>query len=437
MSVVFALATPPAKSAICVFRVSGAGCLGGLSRLIKGSEYAIGSFHVKSFFGATGLIDKAGLVVFSGPNSYTGEDSFEVYAHGGLGVMSSFVKAFREVGFEEAVGGEFTKRAFLNNKISLHEAEAVVDLIDAVDEKEVMLAGRSLFGDLSRDIVELAEEVDLLRVRVEAEIDFSDEGNEYFDESLINDLLVVKNNVVSFINGCVTKKNSFQKNNILLVGPVNSGKSSVFNRLLGFERAIVSDIPGTTRDIISSELFYESNVFSVFDSAGLRETKDVVEEAGIKNTLNEIKNTDLIIGVFECYSKSVIDEFKSLAGDNKFVCIQNKVDINIKKDDCFDCCVSAKTGEGFEVLKEIIVNCFNSKVDKKKYNYLVRERHENIFNEVVHSLGSACKGLEQGTSLELVAEDLKNARSGFDELVGKKFSDSLLGDIFNSYCIGK
>jgi len=437
MSVVFALATPPAKSAICVFRVSGAGCLGGLSRLIKGSEYAIGSFHVKPFFGATGLIDKAGLVVFSGPNSYTGEDSFEVYAHGGLGVMSSFIKAFREVGFEEAVGGEFTKRAFLNNKISLHEAEAVVDLIDAVDEKEVMLAGRSLFGDLSRDIVELAEEVDLLRVRVEAEIDFSDEGNEYFDESLINDLLVVKNNVVSFINGCVTKKNSFQKNNILLVGPVNSGKSSVFNRLLGFERAIVSDIPGTTRDIISSELFYESNVFSVFDSAGLRETKDVVEEAGIKNTLNEIKNTDLVVGVFECYSKSVIDEFKSLAGDNKFVCIQNKVDINIKKDDCFDCCVSAKTGEGFEVLKEIIVNCFNSKVDKKKYNYLVRERHENIFNEVVHSLGSACKGLEQGTSLELVAEDLKNARSGFDELVGKKFSDSLLGDIFNSYCIGK
>ena len=437
MSVVFALATPPAKSAICVFRVSGAGCFGGLSRLIKGSEYAIGSFHVKSFFGATGLIDKAGLIVFSGPNSYTGEDSFEVYAHGGLGVMSSFVKAFREVGFEEAVGGEFTKRAFLNNKISLHEAEAVVDLIDAVDEKEVMLAGRSLFGDLSRDIVELAEEVDLLRVRVEAEIDFSDEGNEYFDESLINDLLVVKNNVVSFINGCVTKKNSFQKNNILLVGPVNSGKSSVFNRLLGFERAIVSDIPGTTRDIISSELFYESNVFSVFDSAGLRETKDVVEEAGIKNTLNEIKNTDLVVGVFECYSKSVIDEFKSLAGDNKFVCIQNKVDINIKKDDCFDCCVSAKTGEGFEVLKEIIVNSFNSKVDKKKYNYLVRERHENIFNEVVHSLGSACKGLEQGTSLELVAEDLKNARSGFDELVGKKFSDSLLGDIFNSYCIGK
>ena len=145
----------------------------------------------------------------------------------------------------------------------------------------------------------------------------------------------------------------------------------------------------------------------------------------------------MVIGVFESYSKGVIDEFKSLVGDNKFVCIQNKVDINIKKEDCFDCCVSAKTGEGFEVLKEIIINSFNSNVVKKKYNYLVRERHENIFNEVVISLSSACEGLQQGTSLELVAEDLKNARSGFDELVGKKFSDSLLGDIFNSYCIGK
>ena len=150
---------------------------------------------MKSFFGVSGLIDRAGLVVFEGPNSYTGEDSFEVYAHGGLGVMSSFVSAFKGVGFEEAAGGEFTKRAFLNNKISLQEAEAVVDLIDAVDEKEVALAGRSLFGGLSSDIVDLAESIDLLRVRVEAEIDFSDEGNEYFDGTLLDDLLVVKNNV--------------------------------------------------------------------------------------------------------------------------------------------------------------------------------------------------------------------------------------------------
>ena len=437
MSVVFALATPPAKSAICVFRVSGAGCLDGLSKLINGSKYGVGSFHVKSFFGASGLIDRAGLVVFEGPNSYTGEDSFEVYAHGGLGVMSSFVSAFKSVGFEEAAGGEFTKRAFLNNKISLQEAEAVVDLIDAVDEKEVMLAGRSLFGGLSGDIVDLAESIDLLRVRVEAEIDFSDEGNEYFDESLLDDLLVVKNNVVSFISGCINKKSYFQKNNVLLVGPVNSGKSSVFNRLLGFERAIVSDVPGTTRDMVNGELFYESNSFSVFDSAGLRDTSDVVEGVGIKNTLNEIKSADLVVGVFESNDESMIKEFKSLAEKNKFVCVQNKIDVNEKKVGFFDCYVSAKTGAGFEDLKKIITKSFDLGLGEEKFAYLVRERHENIFKDVLLSLSSACDGLDQNTSLELIAEDLKNARSGFDELVGKKFSDSLLGDIFSSYCIGK
>mgnify|MGYP001183091505 CR=1 FL=1 len=437
MSVVFALATPPAKSAICVFRVSGAGCFVGLSKLLKGSKYNIGEFHVRSFFDESGLIDRAGLVAFKGPKSYTGEDSFEVYAHGGLGVMSSFIRAFKSVGFEEAVGGEFTKRAFLNDKVSLFEAEAVVDLIDAVDEKEVRLAGRSLFGDLSKNLVELAESIDLVRVRVEAEIDFSDEGNEYLDNTLVDDVSLVKNKVSSFIDSCVNKKSYYQKNNILLVGPVNSGKSSVFNRLLGFQRAIVSDVPGTTRDIVSSELFYESNIFSVYDSAGLRETNDLIEEIGIKNTLKEIKSADLIVGVFESCDEGVISEFKSLGNKDNFICIQNKIDLCSSEEEFFDCCVSAKTGEGFELLKKIIAGYFKKSPTGKTYGYLVRDRHEQIFKSVLLSLTSACNGLEENISLELVAEDLKVARSGFDELVGRKFSDSLLGDIFSSYCIGK
>ena len=129
MSVVFALATPPAKSAICVFRISGSGCFDGLSKLIKGSGYDFGSFHLKSFFDGDGLIDKAGLVVFKGPNSYTGEDSFEVYAHGSLAVMSSFVALFKSVGFDEAAGGEFTKRAFLNNKIQFLDIVKIIDKV--------------------------------------------------------------------------------------------------------------------------------------------------------------------------------------------------------------------------------------------------------------------------------------------------------------------
>ena len=183
MSTVFALATPPAKSAICVFRVSGNGCHKQLKELLNNKSFDVGRFQVRGFFNDGVLIDKAGLLVFEKPNSYTGEDSFEVYAHGSLGVMSSLIGLFKSVGFEEAVGGEFTKRAFLNNKISLNEAESIADLIDSTEEDGVVLSSNSLFGDMSNSIVSFANEIDQIRVRVEAEIDFSDEGEDYIDGS--------------------------------------------------------------------------------------------------------------------------------------------------------------------------------------------------------------------------------------------------------------
>ena len=437
MHPVFALATPPAKSAICIFRVSGDGCHKGLSKIINNESFEVGRFHIKEFYNKKQLVDKAGLVVFKGPNSYTGEDSFEVYAHGSLAVMSSFAALFKEVGFDEAVGGEFTKRAFLNNKISLNEAEALADLIDTTDDRGVVLSGNSLFGEMSSQISVFADEVDQIRVRVEAEIDFSDEGNEYMDKNIVNDLGNLRNRFESFVSGCVNKNRFSQKNNVLLVGPVNSGKSSVFNRLLGFERAIVSDLPGTTRDIISSELFFESSVFSIQDSAGIRKTDDKIEEAGIGLSLSEIKSVDLVVGVFDKPDKSLIKNFKDLSHEKCFISIQNKIDINEKDNKLFDCCVSAKTGEGFDELKKLILSSFKKDIKKDDYKFLVRDRHNKIFTSVIENLNSAKTGLKENLSLDLVAEDLRLARSCFDELVGEKFSDSLLGDIFSSYCIGK
>ena len=228
-----------------------------------------------------------------------------------------------------------------------------------------------------------------------------------------------------------------EKNKVLLVGPVNSGKSSVFNRLLGFERAIVSNVPGTTRDLIGSELFYESSVFSIKDSAGIRRTNDVVENVGIGLSLSEIENSDLVIGVFEGSGKSLVKNFRDLAKDTFFISVQNKIDIHSGEKDFFDCCVSAKTGDGVDKLKDLILSFFNKSSKKEDYNFLVKDRHEDLFKGVLESLRSAEAGLVNKDSLELVAEDLKVARSYLDELVGKKFSDSLLGDIFKNYCIGK
>ena len=437
MSVVFALATPPAKSAICVFRVTGDGCHKSLKKIFSRSSFTPNRFYVEILQSKRGAIDKVGVVVFKGPKSYTGEDSFEVHAHGGLAVMSEVVDLFRDLGFDEAAGGEFTKRAFLNNKITLDEAEAVSDIIDSTDRRGVVLSNGVMFGGFSEKVLIFSEGIDSIRVRVEGEIDFSDEGNNYFDESLVRDLESLMVDFGLFVGACVNKKLSDEKNNIVLVGPVNSGKSSTFNRLLGFERSIVSETPGTTRDMISSELFFESSVFNVVDTAGVRETFDVIEKRGIDISISEIKNSDLVLGVFEGGDIDSVDFFKKLCGEKKFISIQNKIDVNLANNSGFDCCVSAKTGVGFDVLIKMINDNFKPSSMKKNHKYLIKDRHEKLFRSVVKDLQKAIDGFKSNTSLELVAEDLKNARSHLDEVVGVKFSDSLLGDIFESFCIGK
>ena len=184
MSVIFALATPPAKSAICVFRVSGSGCLDKLKILTGSAPQKPRTFYLRPFLDKNGnLVDSVGLVFFKGPDSYTGEDSFEVYAHGGLGVMALVVDVFKDVGFDEAAPGEFTKRAFLNNKISLNEAESVVDVIDSSNAESVYLSSSSLSGSFTKNIIGFSEKIDFYRVRVEGEIDFSDEGEDFMDSS--------------------------------------------------------------------------------------------------------------------------------------------------------------------------------------------------------------------------------------------------------------
>ena len=437
MSVVYALATPPAKSAICIFRVSGEGCFAGLVGLFGSDEFSPRTFYLVDMKSGGRLLDRVGLVLFKGPNSYTGEDSFEVYAHGSLGVMSLISDAFDSHGYSEAPPGEFTKRAFLNDKITLNEAESLSDFIESTSSNEVFLSGSSLFGNLSGRLAEYSERVNSIRIRVEGEIDFSDEGEDFMDGGLLADLCKVKEDFESFVSLCANKRDILQKKNILLVGPTNSGKSSIFNRLVGYERAIVTDQPGTTRDMISSEAFFETSVFSISDTAGMRKTDDVVEEKGIEISLNQMSEVDLVLGVFENYSEDTVSFLKKTCGSNKFLSIQNKIDINKADVKKYDCCVSAKTGDGFKELKQKISAFFNADDIKNEMNFLVRDRHVKIFMSVTENLDRAIQGLNDKKTLELVAEDLKNARSDLDELIGKKFSDSLIGDIFSNFCIGK
>ena len=208
---IFALATPVAQSALGVFRISGASCGDVLNQALDKPILEYRPVYLREIMQAGRVLDKCSLVYYSAPNSYTGEDSFEVYAHGSLGIMSSFVDLFKSVGFDEAAGGEFTKRAFLNNKISLNEAESLGDLIDSVDEQGVLLSTKSLFGELSKRVLGFANDIDKLRIGVEAEIDFSDEGEDYMDNSIVVEINNLKNNFSSFIGGCINKKTMSKK----------------------------------------------------------------------------------------------------------------------------------------------------------------------------------------------------------------------------------
>ena len=438
MSSVFALATPATRSALCVFRVSGPGCLAAFDSIFTQALGEPRKFYQRSLMAGSTVVDTVGVIFFEGPSSYTGEDSFEIYAHGGLAVMGSIVDLFKSVGFDEAGPGEFTKRAFLNGKLSLSEAESVVDVINASSKEVLDISLNSLRGGFSDEVFGFSKRLDSLRKFVEGSIDFSDEDYDFIKEGgVVDDVSRLCADFGGFVNKCFLAGETGLKKTVLFIGPPNSGKSSLFNRLLGFDRALVSDVPGTTRDLIESEVFYNNSSFKVLDSAGIRETVDVVESKGIELAVNQIKNADVVVGVFDSVDPLVLLEIKSIASDKVFISVLNKLDLGLKdKDALFDVSLSAKTGEGVIELKKKIssASAVRGLVDKE---YFARNRHIKLFNEGLGHLEAAMVKLRSGFDVELAAEDLRLARISLDEVVGVKTSDSLLGDIFNDFCIGK
>ena len=438
MSSVFALATPATRSALCVFRVSGPGCLAAFDSMFTQALGEPRKFYQRSLMAGSTVVDTVGVIFFEGPSSYTGEDSFEIYAHGGLAVMGSIVDLFKSVGFDEAGPGEFTKRAFLNGKLSLSEAESVVDVINASSKEVLDISLNSLRGGFSDEVFGFSKRLDSLRKFVEGSIDFSDEDYDFIKEGgVVDDVSRLCADFGGFVNKCFLAGETGLKKTVLFIGPPNSGKSSLFNRLLGFDRALVSDVPGTTRDLIESEVFYNNSSFKILDSAGIRETVDVVESKGIELTVNQIKDADVVVGVFDSVDPLVLLEIKSIASDKVFISVLNKLDLGLKdKGALFDVSLSAKTGEGVVELKKKIssASAVRGLVDKE---YFARNRHIKLFNEGLGHLEAAMVKLRSGFDVELAAEDLKLARISLDEVVGVKTSDSLLGDIFNDFCIGK
>ncbi len=426
-----------AQSAIAVFRISGEGCFQVFNSIINNPISDYRRVFLRDIVWEGVLVDRCSVVYYSSPNSYTGEDSVEVYCHGGLSVIGSLTEVFLSLGFREADPGEFSRVAFENGKLTLNEAEAVVDLINSEDAVRSQLSSEAVAGKLSEIVYTLGKDVDALRVFVEGSIDFSDEDHNFIVAGDIEEKLVkIKSSLVGLIDSSLVSSKKLSKNRVLFFGPPNTGKSSLFNRMLGFDRALVSNIPGTTRDLIDSEVFYNSVNMELVDSAGVRETDDLVERSGVALSSDEVKSVNLILIILDHETEELLPSFKSKLSDKKHLVVFNKSDKQ-HPSGSYDCVVSSRSGDGVQELKKKIFELIQEDKDVTKKTFIIRERHLKCFNSALSNLNACIEKISNERDVDVAAEDLRLVRSSFDEFLGIKYSDDLLGDIFKDFCIGK
>ena len=434
---IFALATPVAQSAIAVFRLSGEGCCQKFNAVINKPVSDYRKVFLRDVVWEGVLVDRCSIVFYSSPSSYTGEDSVEVFCHGGLSVIKSLTEVFLSLGFREANPGEFSRIAFENGKISLNEAEAIVDLINSEDAVRSQLSSEAVAGVLSDMVSVLGKDVDALRVFIEGSIDFSDEDYNFIAAGNVTERLIkIKSSLTDLIDSSLISSKKLSKKKVLFFGPPNTGKSSLFNRMLGFDRALVSNIPGTTRDLINSEVFYNSVNMELVDSAGVRETDDLIERSGVALSGDEVKNSNLILVILDHDTEELLPVFKSKLSDKKHLVVFNKSDKQHPKS-CCDCVVSAKSGDGVQKLKNKIYELIQEDKDITKKTFIIRERHLECFNLALSNLNACIEKISNERDIDVAAEDLRLVRSSLDEFLGIKHSDDLLGDIFKDFCIGK
>ena len=448
-----AQATPPGRGGVGIVRISGPQANVIARTLCKRNlpfepRYA----HFARFHDAEGGVLDEGLVLFfPGPNSFTGEDVVELQGHGGPVVMASLLNQVVELGARVARPGEFSERAFLNDKIDLAQAEAIADLIDSSSEQAARSALRSLQGAFSDQINTLVEQVIALRIYVEAAIDFPEEEIDFLaDGKVLADLdSIIKqlDQVFKAANRGVLMKEGMK---VVLAGKPNAGKSSLLNALSGRDTAIVTSIAGTTRDVLREHIHLDGMPLHITDTAGLRESPDEVEQEGIRRAWQEINQADRVIMLVDAtciegsdYSpQSLWPEFvEQLPKNTALTLVLNKIDLvdGIGSLDQLGNTViplSAKTGIGVDTLRNHLKSVMGY-IGEGQSSFTARQRHIEALRKAQQALNQGREQLVGAGAGELLAEDLRLAQEHLGEITGRFTSDDLLGRIFSSFCIGK
>ncbi len=442
-----AIATPAGVGAISIIRVSGPHAFqaadkifSGKSKLINSKSHSIHYGNIVDF--QMNIIDDVLVSVFKAPNSYTGEDSVEISTHGSSFITHKIIKLLLENNVRPAEPGEFTKRAFLNGKIDLAQAEAVADVINSRTEASLKGARNQLDGLLSRKVQSLREMLINASSLVELELDFAEEDVEFIQYDELQKRI---DSIIEEIDRLLTSY-SFGKVlrdgvNVALVGLPNVGKSSLLNYILKEARAIVSKIPGTTRDVIREEVSIGGILFILYDTAGIRKSKDEIEKEGVLRSREVVKNSDLILFINDVeheYPDDLFEELKSLNKQDNILNVLNKVDLNKKTKIKSDIKVSALTGEGIDELFGLMKSkVFGSSNYSEKNAVVSNARHFNCLRKAKEALIDANNSISSKMSGEFIALDLRNAENNLGEIIGEVTTDDILNNIFGKFCIGK